>query len=66
MLDVQWNQRNKRGSAFYHVFGYFKRFYLPLVFPLWNVQDYLYKETEGNVYFCVEYCHLVHYTQGWI
>eukprot|EP00111_Clytia_hemisphaerica_P001577 TCONS_00004492-protein len=49
MFDIQWNQRNMRGSAFYHVFGHFKRFYVPLVFPLWNLTDHLYKESEDII-----------------
>ena len=48
MLDISWNQRKMRGTAFYHVFGHFKRFYLPLIFPLWSVIDNLYRENEGK------------------
>lgn len=46
MLDVQWDHKHMRGSAFYHVFGHFKRFYLPLVFPLWQIKDRLYTESQ--------------------
>lgn len=38
MLDLQWSNPNMRESGFYHLFMYFKRFYLKNIFPLWDPQ----------------------------
>lgn len=47
MLDIQWSGKHKRESGFYHIFGHFKRFYLPVIFPTWDPQDHLYKQEPG-------------------